>query len=395
MGRNRNPGSDSPIFTIQARPEEHDAVVDRQGQLAKVFLSRPCATCIKNGEVTMYCDVCNGLGVVYFFQSEKEIFEEDSKHYGQNVLYPFWTPITKVVKVQRKLSEVQGGNLNYKVTNFTDNEIYIDGAPVPRHYDILQCTYRYKNLIPYEDTIEFTGGNIISLYLNLPIQVRRSNAYHVMGDIAKILEVRNITKDEDYTNFVSGFKQKIFFDLNQISTLESGDEIYCKIEYYEPDKIAIREIDITEAKEKWGDDVIEGSVEVTSMSNVYLKEGDVITFPITLLMKSVSIPRTNKPYDELPDFDVVEVVENIIDEDGNIYTKDNFEIREYNNLHWKGPSIPPSGKKYSAVYSYSLSYIVYKGRVKQITNEDQRFPRSCLVRVYNKLIAKEMVIRNV
>lgn len=398
MGINNKPGGNSPIFKIEARPQEHDAVIDRQGQWARIIHSLPCS-CLNNGKINLFCNKCNGRGFVYYFQSEKEVWEEDSPHTGQNILYPFWTPITKVIKVQRKLAEVQGGNKNYKIDSFTDEEIFISGQPTPKHYEIIQCTYRFSNFETEYQTFTYNGDNYFKLDLRIDkiFQERKnqddwqslSNAYSVECDINKIIEVKNLTKDITYDLSLTRIKkQYIYLDVDEI-TIDINDKIKITVEYVFPEKVATTQLSSKKMLEKWGSDVESGDVDATFQSWTDIKNGDIITFLISAQSKYSKMKRTRKNYDEIPEFDVIEILEDIKDEDGIIYKRGiDFEIRNYNDLYWIGNK-PDQEKIYSIVYSYKMTYIVQAENKRHINNENKRFPRNVLLREYSRVKNKE------
>jgi len=401
MGNNNKPGGNTPIFLIQARPKEHDAVVERQGQWARILHSQPC-TCIKtDGHPSMNCTKCRGAGFVYYFQSEKEVIEENSPHCGQNVINPYWTPITKVIKVQRKLAPIQGGNKNYLIKSFNDDTIYIEGATPPKSSDIIQCTYRYSNLDEKIQSFIYNGINKfeMNLYIDTVKEdmeyLARSNAYKVAGDITQIISFINKgqegnIKSSNYLSYITFKKQYIYLDTTDIIDLDTNDILEIKVQYSKPELVATTQLTTKRMYEKWGSNIETGDVDAIFQSNVDIKNGDIITFLISNQSKSWLMTRTRKDYDELPEYDVIEILENIIDEDNNKYIKDtDFEIRNYNDLYWIGNK-PSDGKKYSIVFSYKLTYIVFNENIKTITNENQRFPKNVLLRLYTRVKNKEM-----
>jgi len=403
MGQLNKPGGNSPIFNIEARPQEHDAVISRQGQWARIIHSRPC-TCLKSGKVDLFCNKCNGRGFVYYFQSEKTIWEENSPHTGQNILKPYWTPITDVIKVQRKLSQVQGGNKNYKIDSFNDDSIYISGQPNLKHYEMVQCTYKTSNFEYTYQTFTYNNNNFFRFDLRVDkiYQERQdqndwqglSNAYGVECDINRIVQIENLTTSVIYPITIATIKkQYVYIDISTI-TITNGDKIKISIEYVFPEKVATTQISSKKVLEKWGSDVESGDVDATFQSWTDIKDGDIITFLISAQSKYSKMKRTVKSYDEIPEFDVIEILENIIDEDEVEYKKGiDFEIRNYNDLEWISNK-PVTGKVYTVVYSYKMTYIVQTGTKKHINNENKRFPRNVLLKEYSRVKGKEMRIND-
>jgi len=53
--------SPSDILNIQARAPEHEAIIRRQGQSARILQLLKCP-CNENGRVNLHCTICNGKG---------------------------------------------------------------------------------------------------------------------------------------------------------------------------------------------------------------------------------------------------------------------------------------------------------------------------------------------
>ena len=79
MGKNSHPGFISPTFTIEGRPEEHEAAIRRQGQLVRLIQAKKCP-CIKHGKANLHCTLCGGKGYLHGFQKEIRVVEENSPH---------------------------------------------------------------------------------------------------------------------------------------------------------------------------------------------------------------------------------------------------------------------------------------------------------------------------
>ena len=106
--------SPSDILNIQARPTEHEAIIRRQGQSARIIQLIKCP-CNKNGRVDLHCTVCNGRGYIFKYQKKVIVIDENSPHYGCFEVFPFGTPLARGIAIQKVLHESQGGNVDYVV----------------------------------------------------------------------------------------------------------------------------------------------------------------------------------------------------------------------------------------------------------------------------------------
>ena len=61
MGQSSHPRANSPVFKIEARPEEHEALIERQGQWARIISTKKCP-CITAGKPVLSCTLCYGKG---------------------------------------------------------------------------------------------------------------------------------------------------------------------------------------------------------------------------------------------------------------------------------------------------------------------------------------------
>ena len=383
----RKPGGTQPLFKIEARPNEHDAVIERQGQWARVLHWQPCE-CIKRGKADIYCEVCGGRGETYYYQSEKDVIDENSPHYGQNVIYPYWIPISSVIKIQRKLHPVQGGNKVYTVDSFTDTEIKIGGAATPKHYEQIHCSYRYTTFDDHTQTFIYSGLKKFKIDALVDLQKQPvSNAFAVEYDIVQLVSVINETQTIDYTADAYFKKQWIYLKNNIIPN--TNDKITVILKKCKPEKVATTTLKVNNLAQKWGDDIQIGDTEGLFQSNVHVKEGDLVTFLVSEHVNAINMIKTSKGWDEIPEFDVTRIIENIYDEDKNMYIRNvDFELRNYNDLVWIGNS-PAAEKQYSVVFGFKLTYKVFKAMQNKITNEDKRFPSRVLLRLYNRTAAKE------
>lgn len=394
MAINSHPYYGQTVFKIEGRPLEHEALIQRQGQLSRLVQAKKCP-CISQGRAQLFCPLCKGKGYSLNFQREIEVIEENSKHCGDKI-YPFWNPITRVMRVARFLSAIQGGNKDFPILSYTDDEITIDtlGEDLKR-YEQLKVTYAYSsaNKIVNENCIHNGTYTIKTIATEIDTSGITSNPFFVHGDVISVSRVYNVTQVITY-NVLSFARQSIYLD-DESGTKPAPlitDILEVDYEFVSPIKVVTSRIDYENALQKWGEDIKEGDVEATLPGSYYIGRGDIITFLTSFFKGQSVIIRGDGEYDEIPQFDVAQILEDIEDEDGVVYDSSKFELREYNNLHWITASKPARGKRYSIIYTYRPSYIIYKRQVSMLNAEDKRFPHNVYLRLFDRLTIKDLEI---
>lgn len=399
MGQNINPGANSG-FTIQGRPDEFNNMIKRDGQLIRLIHAKKCS-CIKNGKPDLWCNICNGKGYDLFFQEEFDIFQENSPHgiYGDlTKINPFYIPITKIRSVQRRLHSSLSSNPNglteYTIDSFNNTEIkLIDNGDLPLRYERIQVTYSFRNYeeILNEDSIH-SGSDYKLQTIGTEFKLTHiPDALNVHGDIISISRVYNVTQDYTYT--VLNYKKNIITldDESGSAPIPLSTDIL-EVDYrYIPVFYAILlQVKTENAVQKWGEDVKIGDVRIILPGYCNIDRGSIITAMTTILQTKQIVIRGSKTYDELPSFDVFEIIGNIEDEDGNEYNSTHFELQDFNNLVWLSATKPTTGKKYSINYSYRPSYQVYRPQSKTINlGKDGRYPITTFGRFFNKFNIKD------
>jgi len=394
MGLSNHPTAGNSTFRIEGRPDEHDAVIERQGQFVRLIQSRFCP-CAERGRPDLHCDLCNGRGYIFDWQERYEVLEENSPHADQGddtKLYPFWTPIKEVIRVQRRLHDIQGGNIIYTVASFTDDDITLvdNGKLAPRHFPI-KVTYKYYIPESVTDEDSTSDGTYVITTTGTEIDVTRntSNPFHVYGDIFKITRVYNVTQDETYT--VSSFRK------TKITLVSTGgapsapltdDVLEVDYEWIQPIQVGIRRIEPKYATVKWGVDLKVGDIEGTFPGGYHCQRGNIVSLLSTVLTESKVIKRGAGSTDELPFFDCDEIIGDIIDVNGVVYTSADFTLSTYNDLVWSSTK-PAEGIKYTVQIRYHPSYTLYKQDTSMLSAENKRWPQNWQLRLFDKVTPKE------
>lgn len=395
MGTNVNPGYLSGLF-VKGKPENLNKLLLRQGQLVRLIHARKCP-CIKSGHADLYCSICSGKGYITFFQKECSVFEEYSPHGSEGdkrKVYPFFNPISKVRKVQTRNIDVQGGTTDYTVSSFDDSSITLtDDGNLPERYERLYVSYAFKN----SNSITNENSTHDGTYIIKTTATKWTDSHvpEVLGaycDIYKVTRVYNKTQDYSYT--VSSFKKNYIYldDEDGIAPAPiSTDVLEVDYEYIPLLYAALIGVETTNAIEKWGEDVKIGDVRIVLPGYYTIGRGSILTAMTTILQAQENIIRGAGDYDELPSFDVFEIIEDIIDEDGNSYDSTLFELQEFNNLVWKTETKPDEGKKYSVNYYYRPSYMVYRPQSKTVNlGKDARYPIVTFARFFNRVSTNDL-----
>jgi len=384
----------SDFLFIQARPSEHEAIIRRQGQLARILQLLKCP-CLTNGQPNMFCTVCGGRGYLFKYQTEIVVIDELSEYDGYGNLYPFGTPVTRALAVKKFLHSIQGGNVLYTVTGITGGtKVSFNGAALPKKYETVKLTYEYtlERSVTNENCLHPRKGyvlNTIGTKLQLP---NSNNPFNVHGDLISVSRVYNRTTATTYS--VASFNKQTITLSSEGGTkpqIEITDIMEVDYKWLYPPRIGTQRINMNNSLKKWGEELKEGDMESMIPGGYYFSKGDVITFLTPRLRETMVIQRGTGQTDELPQFDVNEIIGDIIDESGVKYSNAKFYLSEYNDLVWVTGQGPAQGKRYSVTYLYNPSYRIYRNEVNTMTNEDRRFPQNVLLRVMNKFSKKDFI----
>ncbi len=283
------------------------------------------------------------------------------------------------------------GLTNYSVSSFNDTTIFlVDNDDLPKRYERIEVSYSFRNseIITNENSVHDGTFKIETIGTKF-VQTHMGDVLNVYGDIIEVSRVYN--KTQDYTYVVDSFKKNI------ITLNSSGDPApissdVLEVDYkYIPVFYAILlQVQTENAIEKWGEDVKLGDIRIILPGYFHIDRASIITAMSTILQTKQIITRGAGTFDELPRFDVFEIIGNIEDEDGNSYTSSHFELQEFNNLVWLGATKPAQTKKYSINYSYRPSYQVYRPQSKTINlGKDGRYPIATFARFFNRFSVKD------
>jgi len=408
MAINTIPGGGGASISIKGRPHEHENTIDRQGQLVRLIQARKCP-CIKNGRADLLCTLCKGRGYLLSYQEEYEVIEENSPHFGTTNVRPWKQPIESVKKVQRWVNHMRGGNIFYKVDSFDSESItLVDNGMLPKRHEPIKVTYSVRNAEQViGENCNRNGYTLYTIGTEIDTEKDTSNPKDVHGNITSVSRVYN--KTQDYTYIVKSFiKQAIYIDSTPIEVPPvfpeteptfitppvplSTDILEVDYKYIVPFRALFTRIDIQNSVVKYFEDVKIGDIKMSVKAHYHVGRGDIVTMLTTIVKDTAVIIRGAGTKDELPVFDAYDILEDIEDELGNHYINGtHFRISDYNDLLWLGSTKPTTGKKYTVVYRYRPSYIVYRQMPSPMNAGDRDYPQSVFLRYIGRLTDKDLV----
>jgi len=172
----------------------------------------------------------------------------------------------------------------------------------------------------------------------------------------------------------------------------SNDILEVDYTYMLPIKAIVKGVQLKNALEKFSEDIKLGDVTITLNGSFFIGMGDLFTVLSSIEKGQSVIKRGVDTFDELPAFDVTEIIDAIEDEDGNVYTSSNYSLIEYNNIVWIGSTKPAQGKKYTINYLYRPTYQIYKMQNQDINLADKRYPHRAYARLVNKTSVRELEV---
>lgn len=392
MGQNINKGAGTNAFTVFARPDEQNAIIDRQGQFARILKAQICP-CNTDGHGDLYCKICWGKGFIYSRQRYIDVYEENAPHnrIHPNVIQTYFQPITKAYHARALAPPDAAEFLPYdelKIKSYSEKEIYIETKnKQPNEMQAVVVAYQYEHWDKVTIKVNGNGTHFINIKDKLRLRdvTKISNVFDYYNDIVAILSSPLPIK-----NF---YKQSIVLD--EIATPVAptvNDVLTFEMYVAKPFTVAVR--DITEQELRSDTTLSElssGDVTVVTPSNLDFGEGDIVTLLSTLMRRSELKIRSNADREELTEFDIDKIIGFIIDANqAKYYYGEHFVLDDFNFIRWITPTRPAQGVKYSVQYEYYPSYIAFKPQMPKFTgHENKRWPKTFMMKKYTRLILKQ------
>jgi len=377
MGTNNNIGQENAV-TVFGNPESFNKLIKNHGQLCKVKQSIVCPCTVNNsGSPDLYCDICNGEGYIYTYQKKFLVVDENSRTCGKKV-FPFWTPIVSVEKVQNVTSEVQGGIQNLEVESFTDNEIIL--TEEINNYEKKRVTYYFDGLSYVESDqliVDENNGIMYTTQTEFDSGYQSSNPLKAYADIAKIVRIWNIDTNVEITNFT--------FEGNTILTKEpiQSEKMYAEYYYSDLTQVIATDINTRDNNEDWTHVLKSGETRMAFYPYFDLSKGDIITISATVLYKNETLNHIGN-LDKLWEIEIFDLGSTILDIDGNIYNLGTDYILQGRHIKWIGNK-PSDNKTISLRYGYKPSFIIFEDNPQPNSAENKQYPVLVLVKSWSKI----------
>jgi len=377
MGEFNNQGLGS--LTVYGNPESFKTLIRNHGQLCKIKQAIACPCLAANhGSPNMYCTICNGDGYIYTYQRHFLVVDEDSPSQDK-ILYPFWTPVTSVIKAQNVTSDIQGGITDLTVDSFSDSEITCDENLIK--YEKKRITYTFDGwthveseqlVVDARNKLMYAGGTLYDA------GYQSSNPINAFADIAHVIKIWNIDTGVELTNYT--------IEGNTISTTQQIVEDKMYIEYYYADLTQVISNDITtrDNNEVWTHSLSSGEVRLALYPFWDIAKGDLFIFVSTVLYKN-EIFQHVKDIDRLSEIEIYDLNNIIIDEDKNTYVKGTDYILQGRHVKWISTHKPEMEKQCSVRYGYKPSFVVFEDNVQPNNLENKIYPRIVMAKSYSKL----------
>lgn len=366
-------------LSVKGNPESFQSLIRNHGLLVKIKQAIAC-TCLatNNGSPDIYCPICNGDGYVYTYQKRFMVVDENSPvRCGK--IYPFWTPIESVIKVQNVTSEIQGGITNLTVESFTDTEITVAEEIVP--YEQRRVTYTFDGWTYVESeqlVVDELNGLMYANGTIFDAGYQSSNPINAYADIAKVERIWNIDTGVEITNYT--------IDGNSIHTAETivANKMYMEYYYADLTQAIPNDIVTRDDNEVFTHMLASGETRMAFYPFWDIAKGDLITLSAVVLWKNELLTHT-KDLDRLYEIEIYQLNNIILDEDGNKYYIDIDYILQGRNIKWISENKPKVNKKISVRYGYKPSFVVFDNNPMPNNLENKIYPVICMVKSWSKV----------
>jgi hypothetical protein len=237
--------------------------------------------------------------------------------------------------------------------------------PYPERYSKLLVNYQFNPKITIINELALIPGTNVLKAVSVFSYI---NGRNIPGTIAKVNQVRNITKSLDYTLNVSSFSKEFIF-MNSMPSYSSGDEISISYEYIKPWIFLIEGIAPKKRYENaW---ILENAV-ATIVTPYYcqMSPNDVITALSGELQGFEILNPNQSGLDIIKSYFDVSRITRIIDKSGKIYDPSNVTLFERNKLIW---NVTKPTVAYTVHFFYYPSYSLLQEYGTTRTAENKQF----------------------
>jgi len=389
----RHLGRNSPVFTIEGHPDKFINLINYHGVLARIVRARKCPCGGSQGGPVMHCKLCQGDGFVYDYQRKMLQLDEDSDVRGQShIVFPFRVPVIEPLKVERLIASEQGGIAKYNIVSFDTESITISSNGIhrlPRHYEKMRVSYyfdRFTKVTGERVTVNPSRRLLTTTTTLYNGEHRFGNAQNMHGDVTIVDKIYHEDTGYEFTDYTYKRNQ---IHLNKSEPEPEVGKILVDYYYAPPVRVLPADLDFREEKETWTSNITSGLTRIGVEPWWELGPGDLITLLPFELFRDQALVHGAHGIDRLVEFDVAYLDDEIFDQDGERYRKnEDFELQDFHNIVWIGNQ-PNPGKHISVRYSYRPTYVIFQDQPVPNAMENKKFPLTFNVKLYNRTIHKE------
>lgn len=358
-------GKNSPIVLTLTR-ENYEALIARHGQHVRVVNSCKCNCILGSGYPDPNCKVCNGDGIYYRFQKQKNLYSQICRVESIDgdtavAIIPEWFlsdyTIESVILNNKRLSD-----LEYAVEEkFIVSSLF-------RKWDNIVISGSVQRDLEFVGSIRYVGNG--SFILDLGIQ---SEIGLISFDIISVSSLRNETKGIDYT--VKSFERNSITVTDLIDNIEN-DEIIAKLSYMPFERFLIH----NQSKNKIVNNFLKANGGDSTMTFPFefdVMENDVVTLMFATKLAQSIIPMGRA----IPEWFVSEII-SICDNQNEYVNNLDYELKGRNQIRWISDNKPEIGKNISIKYRFNPSYKVLTNFPHEIrSSENQLLPRMAALKL--------------
>ena len=380
MGESRNIGQDNSLV-VYGNPESFKKLIKSHGQLCKVKQTIVCPCTTQNhGSPDYNCTICKGMGYIYTYQRRFLITDEQSQTNKEvTEVYPYYIPILEVTKVERVISDIQGGIQELPVISFDTDTIYVNNSIGAKDYEKKRVTYYYDGWTHVEGdvlTVDADNGLMWPTQTLYNAGFQSSNPFIAEADIAQIDRIYNYITGVDITEYERNG--------NCISTKKPIVSGQMKMDYYYSDLTQIINSDIKtkDNLEKWTNEMTSGDVRLALYPWFSILKGDIIVLAATAQYKTEMLQHTQE-FDRLWEIDVFDLNDIILDGLGNVYRKTVDYVLQGNYIKWINP--PALNSHISVRYGYKPAFIIFEDNPEPNNLENRLYPLIVYAKSWTKI----------
>ena len=384
MGKSLNIGQDNSLV-VYGNPESFKKLIKSHGQMCKIKQALFCPMCVteNHGSPDTFCPLCHGEGYVYTYQRRFMIADESSLC-NENVteIYPFYVPILEVTKVERIVSDVQGGIKEMPVKSFNETTIFVENNIDAQFYEKKRVTYFFDGWTRVHDdllTVDEKTGYMWPTKTYYDAGYQSSNPLKAEADITQVNRIWNDLTGEEITDY-----KRIG---NTI--MAKGDMIpgHMRADYYYADLTQIITADLRtkDDLEKWTNDLESGNIRLALFPWFNIAKGDIIVIAADAQFKTEIFTHQGE-LDQLFQIEVIELNDVAIDSNGMIYYREeDYTLVGNRYMKWISEKQPKKGARVSIKYGYKPAFICFEDNPEPNNLENRRYPKIIYAKSWTKI----------